>query len=149
MKRRKNNNKQLLRLAERFHPWDFSYLIQIEKQMLKQMQQYHEKSNIIVDNPKIARQIKWALRLLDIADGTNSAFHINGTLYIDNNGIIGRNPNYRTWIDTYVNANNYKRFWDIPDPNWDNPHTLDYLRQLKAWYIYNKIRYYYLQTWWD
>lgn len=149
MKHKKKRNKKLLKLSTKFQPWDWSFMIALEKQMLKQMQEYHETSQIIVDNPKIARQIKWALKLLDIADGTDSAWCYSGSLYIDNNGCIGRNPDYKTWINTYVNTKNYKRFWNIKNPNFDNSHNQDYLRQQKAWYIYNKIRFYYLQTWWD
>lgn len=150
MKHKKNENKQLLRLSGKFQPWDWDYMIAIEKQMLKQMQEYHETARIIEDSPKIARQIKWALKLLDIADGTKSAWHCSGSLYIDNNGCIGRNPEYKTWIDTYINTKNYKRFWKLEGKiNWNNIHTQDHLRQQKAWYLYNKIRFYYLQTWWD
>lgn len=150
MKKRKNKNKKLLKLVSKFQPWDWSFMIAIEKQMLKQMQEYHEHAEIIVDSPKIARQIKWALKLLDIADETISAWHCSGDLYVDNNGCVGRNPNYKTWIDTYVNTKNWKRFWPLSkSPNFEIPHNQDHLRQQKAWYIYNKIRFYYLQTWWD
>ena len=151
MKIRKNKNKKLLKLSNKFEPWDWGFMIALEKQMLKQMQEYHETAQIITDSPKIARQIKWALKLLDIADGTNSAWHYSGDLYIDvdDNGCICRNPDYKTWIDTYVNTKNWKRFYPIKHPNFNNPHNQDYLRQQKAWYIYNKLRFYYLQTWWD
>lgn len=149
MKRKKSKNKNLLRLSGKFQPWDWGFMIALEKQMLKQMQEYHETAQIIEDSPKIARQIKWALKLLDIADGTKSAWCYSGDLYIDNNGCVGRNPNYKTWINTYVNIGNYKRFWNIENLNFNNPHTQDYLRQQKAWYIYNKLRFYYLQTWWE
>lgn len=153
MKRRKNKNKQLLRLAGEYQPWDFGYMLRIEKQMLKQMQEYHKQAHIIEDSPIIVRQIKWALKLLNIADGTESAWHCSSDgLYIKNNGIVGRNPNYKSWITANVNIRNWKRFWKIPNnqkPDLTNPLTQDYLRQLKAWYIYNKLRMYYLQTWWD
>lgn len=150
MKKGKNKNKKLLKLASKFQPWDWGYMIMLEKQTLKQMQEYHKTAEIIVDSPKIARQIKWALKLLDIADETTSAWHCSGDLYVDNNGCVGRNPNYKTWIDTYVNTKNWKRFWPLyKAPNFETPHNQDYLRQQKAWYIYNKIRFYYLQTWWE
>lgn len=146
MKQRKNKNKKLLKLASKFKPWDWGYMIALEKQMLKQMQEYHANSNITVDNPEIARQIKWALRLLDIADETKSAWHCSGSLF-KNDG------NYNSWIDTYVNTKNWKRFISIPytsnTPDFDKPHIQDHLRQRKAWYIYNKLRFYHLQWWWD
>lgn len=153
MKRRKNKNKQLLRLAGKFYPWDFGYMIQIEKQMLKQMQDYHTNSNIIEDNPEIARQLKWAIKLLNIADETESAWQFSNPIFVDNNGVVERNPEFKFWLTTYINTKNWKRFITIPNeahiPNWNNIHIQDHLRQMKAWYIYNRLRYIYLMNWWD
>ena len=148
MKRRKNKNKQLLRLASKFQPWDFGYMLEIEKQMLRQMQEYHEHSNIIEDNPVIARQIKWAIKLLNIADETESAWRCSGAMF----GPDADKKPYKSWITTYVNTRNWRRFFNIPDhvnTDWSKCHVQDHLRQQKAWYIYNKLRYYYLQTFWD
>lgn len=152
MKKRKNPNKKLLKLAGKFQPGDFGYMLQIEKQMLKQMQEYHSTANITVDNPEIARQIKWAIKLLDIADETNSAWQTSGKLFIANGDKLERNPNCGEYLTTYINTRNWKRFFTFPDEvniNWKYLHTQDHLRQRKAWYIYNKLRYLYLMWWWD
>lgn len=153
MKRRKNKNKQLLRLAEKFNPWDFCYMLEIEKQILKQMQEYHSISNITIDNPEIARQLKWAIKLLNIADETDSAWKNSGSLFKDNNGVVGRNPKYKCWLTTYINTKNWRRFINFPDksykPDWDNIHMQDHLRQMKAWYLYNRLRYLHGFWWWD
>lgn len=153
MKRRKNKNKQLLRLSGKFKPWDFGYMLEIEKQMLKQMQEYHSNSNITVDNSEIARQIKWAIKLLNIADETDSAWRSSGSLFEDNNGVVGRNPKYKTWLTTYINTKNWKRFITFSDklhePDWNNIHLQDHLRQMKAWYLYNRLRYLHCFWWWD
>lgn len=152
-KKRKNKNKQLLRLSGKFKPWDFGYMLEMEKQMLKQMQEYHSNSNITVDNPEIARQIKWAIKLLNIADETDSAWRSSGPLFKDNNGVVGRNPEYKSWLTTYVNTKNWKRFITFPDelhiPDWSNIHMQDHLRQMKAWYLYNRLRYLHCFWWWD
>ena len=153
MKKRKNKNKQLLRLAEKFHPWDFGYMLEIEKQMLKQMQEYHSFSNITIDNPEIARQLKWAIKLLNIADETDSAWKSSGPLFKDNNGVVGRNPKYKCWLTTYINTKNWRRFINFSEKSyksdWDNIHLQDHLRRMKAWYLYNRLRYLHGFWWWD
>lgn len=153
MKKGKNKNKQLLRLAEKFKPWDFGYMLKAEKQMLKQMQEYHSNSNITVDNPEIARQIKWAIKLLNIADETNSAWKCSGSIFKNNNGMVEKNPEFKSWLTTYINTKNWKRFITFPDklykPNWNNIHMQDHLRQMKAWYLYNRLRYLQGLQWWD
>lgn len=153
MKKRKNKNKQLLRLAGKFEPFEFGYLLKIEKQALKQMQKYFQTADISVNDEKIARQLKWAIKLLNIADETESAWKCSGDLFIDNNGVVGRNPNYKSWITTYVNTHNWKRFIpnhnNLKEPDWTNVHMQDHLRQEKAWYIYNRLRYLYGFRWWN
>lgn len=153
MKRRKNKNKQLLRLAGEFYPFDFGYSLKIEKQMLKQMQEYFQTADISVDDEKIARQLKWAIKLLNIADETDSAWRVSGELFIAEDNSIKRNPDCRDWLTTYINTKNWRRFITFPDklhiPDWSNIHMQDHLRQMKAWYIYNKLRYLYLQSWWN
>lgn len=51
----------------------------------------------------------------------------------------------------YININNYKRF--IPNISIDNIKNTDFLKvclyEKKLWYIYNKLRYYYLLDWWE
>ena len=153
MKKRKNKNKQLLRLAEKFKPWDFGYMLEIEKQMLRQMQEYHSFSNITIDNPEIARQLKWAIKLLNIADETDSTWKSSGPLFKDNNGVVGRNPKYKCWLTTYINTKNWRRFINFSDKSyksdWDNIHLQDHLRRMKAWYLYNRLRYLHGFWWWD
>ena len=150
MKKRKNKNKQLLRLAEKFNPWDFGYMLEMEKQMLRQMQEYHSFSNITINNPEIARQLKWAIKLLNIADETDSAWKSSGPLFKDNNGVVGRNPKYKCWLTTYINTKNWRRFINFSDkPDWNNIHLQDHLRRMKAWYLYNRLRYLHGFWWWD
>ena len=145
MKKRKNKNKQLLRLAEKFKPWDFGYMLKVEKQMLKQMQEYHSNSNITVDNPEIARQIKWAIKLLNIADETDFVYKTSGNFF--NKG------EFKDWVTTYVNTKNWRRFF-IPNHlyeeiDWSKSCFQVTVRTQKAWYLYNKLRYYYGFNWWD
>lgn len=42
MKLKNSENKKLIKLAQKFKPFDYSYLLMIEKQALIQMQSYFE-----------------------------------------------------------------------------------------------------------
>lgn len=134
-KLRKSKNKHLLKAATKFQGWDYEYQLNIEKQCMQKMLEYHKESNIIADNgnSKIAKQIKMAIKLLDIAVGKNS--------YYD---VYSKRPR------GYINKKNYRRFLkhEYSDPEF-TPAMLDCLRQCKAWYLYNKIRYNYMFGWWD
>ena len=46
----------------------------------------------------------------------------------------------------YVNTKNINRFISIDKYDID---ILPTLRIEKAWYLYNKLRYYYMKEWWD
>ena len=131
---------KLVELSENFKPYDYYFMLRIERQMLKQMQEYHEQSKICEENPIIARQIKWAIRLLDIMED----WIVEGvTQYFDNNIMKTKGEPKLT---VYVNKRNSHRFVNY-DINSIYVHAS--LRETKAWYLYNKIRFYHLRNWWD
>lgn len=146
MKRRNSNNKRLLRLAEKFQPWDYKYLLDLEKQVLQQMLEHHNTADIIVDHKKIAKQINLAIKLLNISDETEMAYRSSGSLFKDSK------EEYKDWVNVYVNTNNWKRFVCVPQHiniDWSKPCMQHYLRMQKAWYLYNKLRFYCMQWWWS
>lgn len=113
--------------------WDYDYLIDIEKHQLKQMLKYFIKSDLVENNDIIVRDIKICLSLIDIIK--NEAEDIS-----------------------YVNIKNYKRFIpslnnDMLDPLIRDVDTVKmasrWIAQEKAFHLYNKIRTYRMQTWWD
>lgn len=147
MKTLNNPNKKLIKLASKFQSYDFGFLLNIEKQALRQMKEYHEHSQICLDNPKIARQIGWCLKLLDIIDHTNSSLIFSIKKYDDS--IISLDKAYICKSNTKINTRNWRRFFQNNNTDWEKPVNKDCLRMQKAWYLYNRIRYYYMQDWWD
>lgn len=127
-------NKNLIKKSFKFEPWDFGFMLDVEKEMLILMQKYHKKSNITYSNPIIAKQINRAIKLLNIVDGTDSAFCID--------------ENNNAYLSKYINFKNSQRFYNY-NVQSKNPAILDDLRIRKAWYLYCWIRYNYLLTWWD
>jgi hypothetical protein len=120
-------------------------MLSLEKQALKQMQEYHENSKITVDNPQIARQIKWAIKLLNIADETDFVYVSSGDIFTKGE--------FKDWVTTYINTNNWRRFFTpnhlYEKTDWSKPCFQVLVRSQKAWYLHNKLRYYYGFNWWD
>ena len=113
--------------------WDSGYLLDIEEHQLKQMLKYFIKSDLVENNDIIVRDIKLCLSLIDIIK--NEAEDMS-----------------------YVNVKNYKRFIpslnnEILDPLIRDVSTVKtvsrWIAQEKAFHLYNKIRAYKMQTWWD
>lgn len=134
MKLRKAKNKKLIKSAMKFQSWDFGFNLELEMIMLEYMYQFYSSNQpVVVSAPRIAKEINLAIKLLKIANDEDSSVELlsNGE-----------------WISTkYVNIRNANRFMNTTYEF----HTItkDALRQVKAWYLYNKLRYYRMWGWWD
>lgn len=137
------------------HPWDYSYLLRLEREKLKDMYEYFSHADITVNEWIHARDCKLAIALLDIILEDDSSFDI----YLP----IGMKPSKSKYVILkYVNDYNIDRFLDrdickkyrieSSKKNSDNSFpiiTRDELRIAKAWNLYCKLREYRLMTWWD
>lgn len=137
MKLRKNKNKKLIKSAMKFQPWDFGFNLEIEREMLNRMYEFYSSDKpVAVESERVAREVKLAIKLLGIIMEEDSAVSWGG---------LG-NPNKWTLVK-YVNIKNASRFGTFPE--LEEPIMRAYLRQTKAWYLYNKLRLYRMHTWWD
>lgn len=134
MKLRKNKNKEIIKLANKFQPWDFGFNLEMERAMFERMYEFFSGTDPVVSDPKrIAREIKLAINLLNIIMEEDSA--------------VAYHTNYHFKLIKYVNTRNASRFGKFS--NLENSIQKDYLRQSKAWYLYNLLRYYRMLTFWD
>ncbi len=134
MKLRKNENKKLIKEAMKFCPFDYGFVLSLEKQALIRMYEYFKVSRIAEGNEVIEKDLKLALKLLDIILEIDSSYH--------------HDLNTDGYIDRYINIRNWRRF--LPkSTNLNLPIIKDYLRIEKAWYLYNKLRFERMRTWWD
>ena len=132
----KKKNK-LTKLAEKFQPWDFGFNLEIEREMLNGMYKFFSSNKpTTMGSERAAREIKLAIKLLEIIMEEDSA--VSWTE-------IG--PIHGWKLNKYVNVRNASRFWNFLE--LEEPTIRDYLRQMKAWYLYNKLRLYRMRTWWD
>lgn len=132
MKLRKNKNKRLIKEAMKFYPFDYGFVLSLEKQALIRMYEYFKVSRIAEGNEVVEKNLKLALRLLDIILEIDSSYNSEG------------------FVDRHINTKNWKRFWpEATDLDLSKPIFQDYLRREKAWYLYNKLRFERMRTWWD
>lgn len=138
MKLRKNKNKSLIKEAMKFCPFDYGFVLSLEKQALIRMYEYFKVSRIAEGNEIVEKDLKLALKLLDIVLEIDSAYHCD--FKSESEG----------FIDRHINIKNWKRFCPkTVNYDWDAPILKDYLRREKAWYLYNKLRFECMRTWWD
>ena len=161
----KNFFKSLKRSCKYFkimwsnQPYDYSYLLELEREKLKDMYKYFSNANIIEDEWIRARDCKLAIALLDIILEDDSSYDVYLPKFGD---FIEGKHNIRYVIRKYVNDSNINRFMnrDIckkyriasskKNENDNLPIIIrDELRIEKAWNLYCKLREYRLRTWWD
>lgn len=133
MKLRNNKYRNIIRAANKFRPFDFGFLLEIEEQALIYMQDYFRTSKIAVGNERNAELISLAIKLLRIATEQDSSLNISGL-------------NEYEYLK-YVNIKNAKRYNQF-FTSW-GPFELESLRIEKAWRLYNRIRNQYMREWWD
>lgn len=128
-------------------PWDYGYLLKLEQYKIREMCDYIQKYHTHIGWEKQIREMTICIKLIDI--------------------ILEEDIYYKSWLHNcfesiphkdlpfpvYVNVRNYKRFIPCLDINKYNksllPHLHSNIRIEKALYLYNKIRAYRMQSWWD
>lgn len=136
-------------------PWDWTYLLQLEQAKFKEMAVYFEQSKVSSDWEFQVRDCKLCIKLIDIILEQDEPF----TQWLESNYGIYKDKSIsveeilRVPISTHVNTRNAARFVENPntyesDVPTSNLFEVD-LRQIKAFYLYQKIRLYKLQNLWD
>lgn len=120
----------------KFYPFDYGFVLSLEKQALIRMYEYFKVSRITEGNEVVEKNLKLALKLLDIVLEIDSAYKYDFM--------------FEGFVDRYINIKNWKRFCPKDTSlDWNTPILKDYLRREKAWYLYNKLRFERMRTWWN
>ena len=135
-------------------PWDYGYLLKLEQYKIREMRNYFQRSQLVVGWELQVRDLTICDKLIDIIleedkkyqSWLHSNYNINAKDRWQNKGLK---------FPIYVNVRNYKRF--LPQARYDATDMLPFLienfkislRQQKALYLYNKIRAYRMERWWD
>ena len=135
-------------------PWDSGFLLKLEQHKIREMCKYFKKSQLVVGWELQVRDLTICDKLIDIIleedkqyqSWLHSNYNISAKDRWQNKGLK---------FPIYVNVRNYKRF--LPQARYDATDMLPFLienfkislRQQKALFLYNKIRAYRMQYWWD
>ena len=135
-------------------PWDYGYLLKLEQYKIREMCRYFKKSQLVVGWELQVRDLTICDKLIDIIleedkqyqSWLHSNYNISAKDRWQNKGLK---------FPIYVNVRNYKRF--LPQARYDATDMVPFLienfkislRQRKALYLYNKIRAYRMDRWWD
>ena len=134
--------------------WDYGFLLKLEQYKIREMCKYFKKSQLVVGWELQVRDLTICDKLIDIIleedkqyqSWLHSNYNISAKDRWQNKGLK---------FPIYVNVRNYKRF--LPQARYDATDMLPFLienfkislRQQKALFLYNKIRAYRMQHWWD
>jgi hypothetical protein len=133
-------------------PWDWYYLLNLERCKIKEMMNYINKTRRFVGYQTVIRDMQICIKLIDI--------------------VLEEDIPYKSWLHQsyghpvkdfealeeakfpkYINIKNRHRFLDKDFFNGDYPNIFNSLlaeyRKRKALALYNKIRTYKLFSWWD
>lgn len=131
--------------AIKTQPYDYGYLLKLEKAKLKEMEYYFKHSNISFEDKRIAHDIKLAIKLLDIIDQTKDLFTFDYvTMEEKDDEIIVKGSEYICLVD--VNLRNKDRFGKDNDLFEKFPDTLYVAKAENLYYKLMKER---LNTWWN
>ena len=135
-------------------PWDYGFLLKLEQYKIREMCKYFKKSQLVVGWELQVRDLTICDKLIDIIleedkqyqSWLHSNYNISAKDRWQNKGLK---------FPIYVNVRNYKRF--LPQARYDATDMVPFLienfkislRQRKALYLYNKIRAYRMEHWWD
>lgn len=143
-------------INENIYFWDYGFLLRMEQIYLQYLHDYLLKENLFVGCERVCERIQTCVKLLDIIQSKNTPAHLN---YNKNDSIedIINNRNDKWELKKYVNIRNACRFLKEDVINlWKNREDKDWsvinqshLYEIKAWYLYHKIRVDWMQGWWS
>lgn len=133
-------------------PWDWSYLLNLERHKIREMMNYINKTQRFVGWEIVVRDMRTSIKLIDI--------------------VLEEDAPYKSWLHQsyghpikdfesleevkfpkYINIKNRHRFLHKDFLNGSHPNIFNSLlaeyRKIKALALYNKIRTYKLFSWWD
>ena len=135
-------------------PWDYGYLLKLEQYKIREMRDYFQKSQLVVGWELQVQDLTICDKLIDIILEEDKQYQS----WLHSNYNISAEDRWKSKglkFPVYINVRNYKRF--LPQARYDATDMLPFLienfkislRQQKALYLYNLIRSYRMQRWWN
>lgn len=138
------------------YDWDYTGILEVERHQIRRTKQAIIKYQSHLNWERDVERINLALKLLSIAmEEDDSYVRVSGNDWFDGpdeKGLYEWKSDIVYKSTKYINTRNSKRFSQSDYDKYSEdvrPLFLDHLRNQKAWYLYNKLRYYHLQEFWD
>ena len=133
--------------------WDYAFLLQIEQRKLKEMAAYFKKHKRTVGWEFQVRDCELCVKLLDIVAERDSDYKAWLNANYGGKNILELQMREQIPFHKYINTRNASRFMTHFHEAQSNPYISESLkvelRRQKAFYLYQKIRLYRMQTWWN
>ena len=138
--------------AFKTQPYDYYYLLKLKKAKLQEMLYYFENSKISCDDPKVAKDIKLAIQLLNIIDETKNTFTYitperNPKIISEEHSVLLPGAYYKCLVK--VNLKNKMRFVKTDNDIYSFEQFPDILYITKAENLYYKLLKERLNTWYN
>lgn len=128
------NKEEISRVHQfEFEPFDYGSMLEAERDMLRDMYDYFSSDKAMIADAKVsAKEIKLAIKLLNIILGYDESYY---------------QKNGRRHLTVYSNLGNASRF----DVNLvgDKIFLSQFVREEKAWLLYNRLRHEKMRKWWE
>ena len=138
--------------------WDFGFLLKLEQYKIREMINYFKQHHHLSNWEFVVRDLQICDKLISIVlEEDEHRKSWSDANYGEGKWCYNKEKVKYVRFHIKVNTRNSKRFFPLANFNnliaLQNPHLEDgakiSLRQQKALYLYNKIRAYRMQSWWD
>ena len=130
-------------------PWDYAYLLRIERRKFQEMAHYFQKSKLTEGWERQVQTCNLCISLLTIVLEEDWPFKV----WLKNNYEDRSDSSVVVPFTKHINTNNSHRFigknWSINQSSLCNDSLRIELRRIKAWHLYNLIRTYRMFDLWD
>ena len=130
-------------------PWDYEYLLRIERRKFQEMAHYFQKSKLTEGWERQVQTCNLCISLLTIVLEEDWPFKV----WLKNNYGDKSDSSVVVPFAKHININNSHRFigkdWSINQSLLCNDSLRIELRRIKAWHLYNRIRTYRMFDLWD
>lgn len=143
-------------INENIYFWDYGFMLEMERIYLTYLYNNLLEEKLFVGYERECERIKLCINLLDIIQGKEDPAHLVLDKSVKTVEDIINHDNNHWELKKYVNIRNAKRFLcDELINKWLKGYsnlsiiTISHLYEIKAWYLYHKMRINWMKGWWS
>lgn len=145
------------KVCRKVYDFDYSGILEVERHQIERTRDSITHFQSHLNWKRDVERMNLALKLLSIAmEEDNISEQVSGNHWTegpDERGLYEWKSDAKYEATKYVNIKNAYRFSKMPKEHYTDSDikglNLDHLRVDKAWYLYNKLKYYWERSFWD